>query len=212
VGKIKVPIGLLEKKGPLAQCEREEVQKHVHYSVLMLKSMEDINKDIIEIVWSHHERYDATGYPRRLSMSQISTSAFISGLADSYEAMMSARPYRETKTSFQALMELYQQRDQAFPGGLIEQFIQCVGIFPVGSFVALNTKEVGVVVQRNRVQQLKPRVMILIDKNGNRLAQPFTVDLSAQHLLPSKTPRVIKKIANPNEYGLNTSEFFDVAS
>ncbi len=212
IGKIKVPIEILEKKELLTEEELERVRQHVDYSVFMLRSIEDINNEILEIVWSHHERFDGTGYPRRLSKSQINTLAFITGLADSYEAMMSQRPYRETKTSFEALMDLYGRRDQIFPSGLVEQFIQCVGIFPVGSFVKLNTNEVGIVVHRNRVQQLKPRVMVLIDRNGNKMSQPQTIDLAAQYLLPSKTPRAITNIADPQEYDLNPTEFFDLAS
>ncbi len=212
VGKIKIPITLLEKTEPLTGVERQRVRQHVDYSLLMLRSMEEVNKEVLEIVWSHHERFDGTGYPRRLSKSRINTLAFITGMADSYEAMMSERPYRETKTSFEALMELYGQRDKSFPGGLVEQFIQCVGIFPVGSFVKLNTKEVGIVVHRNRVQQLKPRVMILIDRHGNKLSHPQTIDLAAQYLLPTKTPRIITSIADPKEYDLNPTEFFDLAS
>ncbi len=208
VGKLKLPMKLLNKRHPLTDKERELVKSHVDISVLILKSMEDMTKEIVEIVATHHERFDGSGYPRAYTKTQIGTLAFIAGLADSFEAMVSERPYRGAKTPFQALMELYEERDSAFPGGLIEQFIQCVGIFPVGSFVQLNTNEVGVVVHRNQVQQLKPRVMVLTDDQGNQVPQPYTIDLSAQYLLPSKTPRMISRIVDPKEYDLDPTEFF----
>ena len=105
-------------------------------------------------------------------------------------------------------MELYGERDGAFPGGVVEQFIQCIGVFPIGSFVLLNTKEVGIVVRRNQVQQLKPKVMILIDPKGQRLSEPETVDLSAQYLDPEQSPRLISNIVDPKNYELDPSEFF----
>jgi HD-GYP domain-containing protein (c-di-GMP phosphodiesterase class II) len=208
LGKIKLPTELLTKVDEISRKERELLKKHVDISVLLVNSMEDISKDVVDIVALHHERFDGSGYPRRFSRTQINTLGVISGLVDSYQAMTAERPYRKPKTSFQALMELYDERDKTFPGALVEQFIQCVGIFPVGSFVELNTGEIGVVVARNRVQQLKPRVMILIDPDGEKMSQPQTVDLAAEYSIPGKKPRVITKIVEPEKYDLDPSQYF----
>ncbi len=208
LGKLKLPAELLSKADPLNSKELGLVRKHVDISVLLVGSMEDIPKSVVNVVASHHERFDGSGYPRKFSRSQIDTLAAIAGLVDSYEAMISDRPYRSAKTSFQALMELYEQRDKTFPGGLVEQFIQCIGIFPVGSFVELNSGEIGVVVSRNRVQQLKPRVMVLVDPDGKKMAQPQAIDLAAQYLLPATMPRMITKIVEPEKYDLDPSQFF----
>ena len=208
LGKVKLPTDLLSKKEELSKTERELIKKHVDISVLLVREMEDIPKDVVDIVSSHHERYDGSGYPRKFSRTQINTLSVIAGLIDTYEAITADRPHRPAKTSFQALMELYEQRDMGFPGGLVEQFIQCVGIFPVGSFVQLNSDEVGVIVSRNRVHQLKPRVMILIDSNGQKLSEPQTVDLAEQHLPSSEVQRSIKKIVDAKEYDLDPAQFF----
>ncbi len=208
LGKVKLPQELLSKVGELNRKEREALKTHVDISVLLVNSMEDVSNKVANIVASHHERFDGSGYPRKFSRSQIDTLAAIAGLVDSYEAMTSERPYRKAKTSFQALMELYEERDKTFPGGLVEQFIQCIGIFPVGSFVELNSGEIGVVVSRNRVQQLKPRVMILVDPSGEKMSQPQAIDLAAQYLVPAKTPRIITKIVEPEQYDLDASQFF----
>ncbi len=208
LGKVKLPTELLSKVGELTRQEREMIKKHVDISVLLVNSMNDVPKEVVDVVASHHERFDGSGYPRKFSRSQIDTLAAIAGLVDSYEAMTADRPYRKAKTSFQALMELYEERDKIFPGGLVEQFIQCIGIFPVGSFVELNSGEIGVVVSRNRVQQLKPRVMVLIDPQRERMPQPQAIDLAAQYLLPAKTPRIITKIVDPEKYDLDPSQFF----
>ena len=77
----------------------------------------------------------------------------------------------------QALHTLYTSRDQAFKGELVEQFIQCVGVFPVGSLVELNTGEVAVVVSQNRARRLKPRVMLVLDKERQSYPSPVMLDL-----------------------------------
>ncbi len=208
LGKVKLPQELLSKAAKLTRKEREALKTHVEISVLLINSMEDVSNKVTNIVALHHERFDGSGYPRKFSRSQIDTLAAIAGLVDSYEAMTAERPYRKAKTSFQALMELYEERDKTFPGGLVEQFIQCIGIFPVGSFVELNTGEIGVVVSRNRVQQLKPRVMVLTEPSGEKMSQPQAIDLAAQYLVPAKTPRTITKIVEPEQYDLDPSQFF----
>ncbi len=208
IGKIHLPAKLLAKPARFTHAERDTMRKHVNFSVAMLLSAGGFGRRIMEIVASHHERYDGGGYPRRLSGGQIDVGMAIAGLSDTYVAMTSKRPYRAALTSFEALMELYQERDRAFPGAVVEQFIQCIGIFPVGSFVQLNTKEVGIVVHRNRVQQLKPKVMILVGPAGARVSPPQTIDLAAQYLPPGATPRTVARVVDPHHFELDPTEFF----
>ncbi len=208
VGKITIPLDVLSKSSRLEPPERRLIQDHVKQSVAMIRSMKELSHDVVHITAVHHERFDGTGYPRGLCKSEISPLGAIAGLVDSYEAMTSLRPYRKARTSFEALMELYDERNRAYSSGLIEQFIQCVGIFPVGGFVRLNTGEIAVVVQRNRIQQLKPKVMILTDGKGYKLQHPQTVDLSAQFLLPSRSPRSIDNLIDPSDYHIDPHELF----
>ncbi len=208
IGKLSIPTYLLAKTERLDKREQELIKLHVSKSISVIRSMEEVSSDIVEVIAVHHERFDGTGYPLGLSRSEIDTLGSMAGLVDTYEAMTAKRPYRRAKTGFEALMELYDERDRAHPGGLIEQFIQCVGIFPVGGFIKLNTGEIAVVVKRNRVVQLKPRVMILTDPKGNRLPHPQTLDLSAQFVLPGRMPKVIAKIVNPKDYNIDPRDLF----
>lgn len=208
VGKMSLPDDVLHKLDRLDLAERELLKEHVKASVQMLEKAGGFASEVIQTVSMHHERFDGSGYPQGLFGDDIPLLATISGIVDCYQAGISPRPYRKPKTSFEVLMELYGERDGAFPGGLVEQFIQCIGIFPIGSFVRLNTKEVGIVVRRNRVQQLKPKIMILIDSKGQRISEPETVDLSAQYLEPGQSPRLISNIVDPKKFNLDPSEFF----
>ena len=205
---MSLPEELLHKFERLTLDEREQLKDHVSASVEMLEKAKGFPPEIVNIVRMHHERTDGSGYPQGLNGSEISLLATISGIVDCYQAGTSVRPYRKAKTSFQILMELYNERDSAFPGGLVEQFIQCIGIFPIGSFVQLSTKEVGIVVQRNQVQQLKPKIMILVNTEGERIEDPETIDLAAQYLQPDESPRLITSIVDPKAYALDPAEFF----
>ncbi len=208
IGKLSIPSYLLVKAERLDTKELELIKLHVHKSISVIRSMGGMSNEIVTVTGAHHERFDGTGYPRGLSRSEINPLGSIAGLADTYEAMTANRPYRRAKTGLEALMELYDERDRAHAGGLIEQFIQCVGIFPVGGFVKLNTGEVAVVVQRNQIVQLKPRVMILTDSKGEKVPHPQNLDLAAQFVLPGRMPRFISKIVDPKDYQIDARELF----
>jgi putative nucleotidyltransferase with HDIG domain len=208
IGKIRLPEELLTKTGPLNSKEREILRRHVMESVQMLEQARNFPKQVVQTVSMHHERHDGSGYPRGLKGDDVSMPAVVCALADSYEAMVNDRPYRRAKTSYEALMELYGKRDTEFAGALVEQFIQCIGIFPIGSFVQLNTKEIAVVIKRNQIQQLKPRVMILVSADGKRKEEPESMDLAAQYLEPGEVPRIISKVVNPKRFDIDPHQFF----
>ncbi|MDH3689510.1 MAG: HD-GYP domain-containing protein [Gammaproteobacteria bacterium] len=207
VGRTALPEALVTKSGEYSEREFELSKMHVEASVKMLKEKTSAPEEIIEIVRSHHERFDGSGYPRGLEGHQISLLATIAGMVDSYAAMTSNRPYREAMTSFDALMVLYEVRNKQFAAAMVEHFIQCIGIFSIGSFVLLNTDEVAIVVARNRIKQLTPRIMIIIDPEGNRI-KPETVDLSTQQLDGDAPIRQIMKVVDPEDYDLDPAEFF----
>ena len=124
IGKIHLPIELLNKTEPLTSEELKLVRKHVDMSVMMLRKQSGLSPKLIDVVYSHHERFDGSGYPRGLETDQINILSTIAGLVDSYEAMLADRPYRKPKTSFEALMEIYDERDRSLPNAVVEQFIQ----------------------------------------------------------------------------------------
>ena len=128
--------------------------------------------------------------------------AAIAGVSDSYQSATADRPYRKGKTSFQALTELYNDRGNNFEQRVVEQFIQCVGIFPIGSFVELNTREVAVVVDRHREHQLKPTVKIVLDADGEPPVDPPIMDL-ANPGRGDGTTRLVTKVIDPEERNLD---------
>ena len=108
------------------------------------------------IAHTHHERDNGCGYPRKLAGKQIPIFGKMAAIVDCYDAMTSDAVYRCAISSHKALRTLYARKDEEFQAGLIEQFIQCIGVYPVGSLVELTTGEVGVVLSQNCVRRLRP--------------------------------------------------------
>lgn len=206
VGIVRIPQGVLNKRGELNSKERSLVCQHVDAATEMLDRQE-FSIDVMDIVGSHHERHDGSGYPHGLSGDLITPFSTIAGMADTYEALISVRPHRQALTSFDALTSMYGLGGTWFPKAMIGQLIECVGLFALGSFVILNTGHVGIVVGRNRIQQLRPKVLLLLDEQGRKIGNE-SVDLATQPVGDDSVPWKILGVVDPEEHGLNPREFF----
>lgn len=181
VGKLKVSRNMLVKPAPLTAAEQREMQRHVEHGVEMLEGQPGMNDQVLAVVQYHHERHDGSGYPQKLSGPQIPLLARIAGIVDTYDAVTSPRPWADAKSSTEAVSLLYEQRDKAFHGQLVEQFIQSIGVYPTGTLVQLSNREVGVVIAQNPSRRLRPQVMVVMDGNNQPLARPHLVDLLDVH-------------------------------
>jgi len=210
VGKIKLPKALLDKSERLAPAELKIFQSHVSHSLDIIRTSKEATDTLIRTVSEHHERYDGSGYPNGLRGDQISTLGGMAGLVDTYAAMISARPYAQPISVQQALHDLYASRNQAFKSELVEEFIQCVGVFPVGSLVELNTSEVAVVVSQNRSRRLKPRVMLVLDAHRQSFATPIMLELIYDPPTPSGEPYRIVRGLQAGLYDYDPKQTLDV--
>ncbi len=186
MGKSKIPLELLRKPAPLSDEEMAQLRLHVDTGIRMLAGVmspvqeKKIPLTVIQMVATHHERYDGCGYPQGLKNAEIPMFGRIAGIVDSYDAMTSERPYKgsKSKAPHEAVTELYELRGILFQPELVEQFIQTVGLYPTGTLVELNTGEVGAVVAVNGLRRLRPSVMLLLDNNKKPLQTFRCVDLS----------------------------------
>lgn len=208
LGKIGLPAELLRKTGELTPTEFEHFKSHVARSLVILDSNSEVSLDLFDIVEKHHERIDGSGYPHGLTGGEIGLFAEMAGLADTYCAMTRDTSYRNAFTNQQALERINQLRDGKFSANVVDQFIQCIGLYPVGTLVELNTGEVAVVISQNRVRRMKPKVMVLLgpDKSSNRY--PPTLDLLYDPAAPDGSTYHIKKALAPNAYGIDPREFY----
>lgn len=208
VGKVRLPARLLQKNARLTPLEYEIFKTHVDYSLAILKDSPEVTPELLEIVSRHHERIDGSGYPQGLAGDAIGLNAEIAGLVDSYVAMTNKRNYLSVFSTHQALEDLIRLRGTKHRATLVDQFVQCIGIYPVGSLVELNSGEVGVVIGQNRVRRLKPRVLLLLgpDKTPNR--HPPVIDLLYEPGTPAGDPYAIVRALPHDAYGIDPQAFY----
>jgi ribonuclease P protein subunit RPR2 len=125
VGKIGIPDRVLLKPGPLTAPERGVIETHTILGEQLLGGVEILQGAGLQIVRSHHERWDGTGYPDRLAEHAIPLSARVFAVADTLDAMTSRRPYRETTPWQQAVDEIERQAGTQFDPVVVQAFSRC---------------------------------------------------------------------------------------
>jgi HD-GYP domain-containing protein (c-di-GMP phosphodiesterase class II) len=193
VGKVKLPTGLIEKPDRLIPIEYQLVQKHVDYSAEILRGTPGLPWRLADLATLHHERLDGSGYPRRLKGNDIGMIGSIAGIVDTFDALTARRPYAAPISPSEALKVLYKERGTLFDTYLVEQFIRCIGIYPLGSMVELNGGEIGTVVAQNRGKRLQPRVIIVQDAAGHPVRPQKLIDLSRSITAADGLPYRIKR-------------------
>lgn len=209
IGKMKVPSDILKKPGPLSDSEYALMKKHVPYGVEILEKTIGIPRPAIEVARCHHERYDGTGYAGGLKGDLIGLFGMIGGIVDCYDAISSDRAYHAGLSAHAALKKMYEWRHRDFHPGLVEQFIQCMGIYPIGSIVELNTGEIGVVVTMNRIRRLKPRVALVLQPDYYPVPGAATVDLMEYRTRDGRACE-IDRVLDPGTYGINPVQYLPI--
>lgn len=208
IGKVRLPPAVLSKKAPLSEMESQQLRTHVRHSVDMLSASGKFSPEVIETIKAHHERYDGSGYPQGLSGDNLGMDAELAGLIDTYCAMTRQRPFRAAVSSQKALETLSHLRGTQFRAAVVDQFVQCVGLYPVGSLVELNSGEVAIVIQQNQVRRLKPRLLVLLGPDKSLERHPRNLDLIYEPLTPTGEPYRIAKALPLNAYNIDPAEFF----
>lgn len=208
VGKTRLPGSLLAKPGALQPQEMRIVRGHVEYGVAILDQVKELSGRIRDMVYSHHERFDGSGYPDGLKANAIPTFAKIAGMVDSYDAMISPRPYAKLYSPYDAVRQIYLWRGNLFQPEVVEQFMQVVGVFPTGTLVELNTGAVGVVIAQNEARRLRPRIMLLLDECKRRLPQFQIVDLLCDSSWNNMKEIWINTQLPPGAYGIDHQKLY----
>jgi HD-GYP domain-containing protein (c-di-GMP phosphodiesterase class II) len=207
VGKTKLPDVILQKKDMLNPDEYELVKSHVTHSIDLVGA-QALPPGVTDIIALHHERQDGSGYPKGLKGREITIDGAIAGLVDSFSALTSARAYAEQASPSNALSLMHKLRGKLFHEALVEQFIQCIGIYPVGSAVELNTGEVAIVIAQNLVRRLQPRVMVILDRNWKEIHPQLILDLVKEPKASADEPYRIRRTLPKDKLPIDPSEFF----
>jgi putative nucleotidyltransferase with HDIG domain len=166
VGETRIPRNLIRKKNGLTDTERRLMEQHPKLGARLLEQSSDVPPSARQIVLEHHERIDGSGYPLGLRADQLSLAGQIVAITDTYDDMLSGRN-QAVLQSVEVLRQLYMQSSAgALDSELVERVIRCLGIYPIGSLVELNTGERGIVIATNRAETLKPTLRIVMSSNG----------------------------------------------
>ena len=182
VGMLRLPDEIVGKKGKLEPEELQKIKAHTVHSYKIICKELKYSEDIGIIALQHHERWDGEGYPKKLSGKQISLSARVVTVADSFEAMVSERPYRNSMIGYAAMRAILGDNGRRFDPEILRVFIKSMGIYPLGSIVLLSNSCIGRVVETNGDAPLRPRVKIMINKDGSMVEndQGDVIDLNVE--------------------------------
>ena len=176
IGKLFVPQDLLNYPGKLSQEQFNEIQEHVGRGHAYLQEHSDLPQMIFDGAIDHHERYAGIGYPHGKTGLSISFTGRLLAVVDVYDAISSRRIYRAPMAPPQTLSIMYTDRAQNFTPGFLEVLITTLGVYPPGSLVSLSNQQIGVVVESNELEPLRPKVVLLADARGVRI-RPRLIDL-----------------------------------
>lgn len=212
-GKLDTPKEILEKPSKLDEQERQIMEKHPHQGagkLVQFKDFKNLPLQAIHVAMEHHVKEDLTGYPRYFKKQSINLFSKIVKIADFFDAVTTKRVYRTGHfTRDEALTLMLAQSGKEFHPLLLREFVKMMGVFPVGSLVALDTGELAVVVENNpeAVFLLRPRVKLITDAAGNK-NNGETVDLSEVDPGSRNYSRTVVKVLDPLKYGIRVADYF----
>lgn len=208
IGETKLPDKLLGDSKDLSEEDRTLLQSHTRIGMMIMKKLEGVSETVIAIARDHHERADGSGYPRQLVNSQVDICTRIVSIVDTYDSITSGVHGREQIGLDVALKYIYSWREGLFDALLVEKFIQCIGIYPIGSTVELRSGHIGIVISSQPDARLFPRVMLILDAKGEALEPPKTMNLA---LFRDKggddNGYEVKRLVDPQAYGIDVRSF-----
>ncbi|MCO7227177.1 HD-GYP domain-containing protein [Pleionea sp. CnH1-48] len=203
IGKIKVPDSILNKPGRLTQEEFEEMKRHVEYGIAEVQDIADISDISMQVIAMHHEKLDGSGYPKGLKGNEITPFGRIASIVDIFDALTGERSYKKGIVHVRALKMLMEQKE-LLDMGMVEQFIKCIGVHPVGSIVLLKSGKLGIVTRSNPDSPLKPLVKTFYSAKHRHFLEIKEVDLASKFCEDE-----IEKSVKAEEFGINFQHFFN---
>lgn len=200
-GMATIPEDLLQKSGKFHADDLKMVKMHVDFGVELVSQVEEVSDVVLSVIQDHHERLDGSGYPEGKKGDQINTYGRMAAIVDSYEAMTCDRPYRKGLTPTAALKKLLSDTSGKYDQSLVQQFIRCIGVHPVGSLVKLKSGKLGIIVKANKDEPIKPLVMCFYSISSGAHTELKRVDLA-------KVADEIECTVRPGEFKINLTRFF----
>lgn len=176
IGKTVLDPAIVYKEEALTDEEFEYVKRHVECGYELIKDAPNIPATAKEIILSHHEKLDGSGYPRGLKGSELNEFTRISAIADVYDALTSDRCYRKKWPTYKAVDYLIENSGTKFDAELVRIFIQRIAVYPNGSMIRLSDGKIALVKEQNSFMPLRPVVRVIANENGKKIT-PYEINL-----------------------------------
>lgn len=207
LGKMKLPMALLNKTEKLLPEEFDIIKNHAELGYrLLLESEQYIPPIVANVARSHHERIDGLGYPEKKSATELDIMVRMITLVDAYDAMTSDRCYSKGRSNTEALKIIYENKGSQFDEELALEFIKCIGVYPPGIIVELVNGMIGVVIEVNERYRHLPRILVLIDAKGE-VADPYIVNLIEIEFGDLNNEHLVKSTHKSGALGIDVSKY-----
>ena len=203
LGKLRVDVNIITKPGRLTDTEFEAIKEHPGFGAEIIREMEGVTAEVMQIVHGHHLRYDRTGYPSDVAGKTISPLVEMAAIADGYDAMTTLRSYQRPFTPRKAIARLKDISGSSLHPDYVMHFIASLGAYPVGSLVRLDNNEIGLVTKVDPKDTSLVDIKILYNPAGSLLDDPFIL-----HLRPDQPRKIVAEV-DPHTKGIDVTDFFD---
>ncbi|KRB88565.1 HD-GYP domain-containing protein [Noviherbaspirillum sp. Root189] len=209
-GKALVPDEVLNKPGRLTDEEFDVIRKHPKDGYEILLKTPGVGNIPLDITLHHHERMDGSGYPDKLPGEQISTLAQMAAIVDVYDAITADRCYHKGMPAAEALRKIFEWSKFHFNPQHVQSFMRCIGIYPVGTLVLLESGRLGVVTEPHETNLLAPKVNVFFSTKSNTYIKPIQVDLS-RPLGMGGGDKIVSH-QSPEKWRVDPMKFFSLAA
>ncbi len=208
VGKMRIPSQILKKPAALTANEWVEMRKHPIYSREVMEECKEITENSKQMALQHHERYNGSGYPFGLKGDAIGMFGQLAAIVDFYDAVTSDRPYQRAIQPHDGIRQIYERAQLEFNQLLVERFIQCIGIYPFGTLVLLDTEEMGIVCGVNSETLLRPKVLVTHENSKMPYPDPLLCNLMEKSEHSQWYKRSIVMPLDPHKWNIDIDSYF----
>jgi HD-GYP domain-containing protein (c-di-GMP phosphodiesterase class II) len=184
VGMLQIPPDIYNKEGSLTEEEKKTISLHPLLGYRMLKEMKELqpplSQDILTGILEHHERENGSGYPQKLHSNQISLYGKIIAIACSYDAQISSRPFRSEKDAHTSMTTLLKEMENLYDREILLPLLESLSLYPIGCYVIMKSKAIGVVIKTNSDRPRYPIVKLLVDEARHSYKEPLLAQTSEE--------------------------------